>query len=262
MLLFPTYDYQSSPTTSTMASRPRGIRKFRGTQYPRLANPLPTTIAPFNIVKSDKEEKNISSGDVSDSSSTSPKQRLTSYSPPPSEEIRVAPVYWDYSHICSTHPDLLKKWKLGDKIMDTSSIVGLGQAASNKAEFSLDDWKDLRDLATEAKNTYDGKKKIPPYDLPDILFTVKILDHDLSAAIPIIRAVIHECHRCLKFHPDPSVVFAAPLHKKKPERPPLPAPPLPIHEWYNDPQDSASRRCQGQPITVLPPVSQPQEIEW
>lgn len=261
MLLFPTYDYQSSPTTSTMASRPRGIRKFRGTQYPRLANPLPNTIAPFNIVKSDKEENNISSGDVSDSSSTSPTQRRTSNSPPPFEEIRVAPVYWDYSHICSTHPDRLDKWKLGEKIMDTSSIVGLGQAASNKAEFSLEDWKDLRDLATEAKSTYDGKIKNSPYDLPDILFTVKILDHDLSAAIPIMRAVIHECHRCLKFHPDPSVVFAAPLHKKKPEPPPLPAPPLPIREWYNDPQDSAFRRSQGQPITVLPPV-QPQEKEW
>ena len=158
MLLFHSYDYQSSPSTSTMSSRPKGIRKFRGTQYPRLANPLPTTIAPFNIVKSDKEEKNISSGDVSDSSSTSPKQRRTSNSPPPSEEIRVAPVssYWDYSHICSTHLDGLNKWKLGDKIMDTSSIVGPGQNASSKI-FSLEDWKDLRDLATEAKNTYDGK---------------------------------------------------------------------------------------------------------
>ena len=161
MLLFPTYDYKSSSTRSTMSSRPKGIRKFRGTQYPRLANPLPTTIAPFYIVKSDKEEQNISSGDVSDSSSTSPKQRRTSSSPPPSEEIRVAPIYWDYSHICSTHLERLNKWKLGAKIMDTSSIVGPGQTTSSKAfksDFDLEDWKDLRDLATEAKKTYDGKK--------------------------------------------------------------------------------------------------------
>ena len=155
MLFFPTYNYQNSPTTSTMASRPRGIRKFRGTQHPRLANNL-TTTAPLNIVKSDKKEKNISSGDVSDSSSTSSKQRRTSSSPPPLEEIRIAPVYWDYSHICSTHLGRLNKWKLGAKIMDTSSIVGPGQATSEKT-FSLEDWKDLRDLATEAKNTYDGK---------------------------------------------------------------------------------------------------------
>ena len=154
MLLLPTYNYQNSPTTSTMASRPRGIRKFRGTQYPRLANPL-TTTAPCNIVKSDKKEKNISSGDVSDSSSTSSKQRRTSSSPPPSKEIRVAPVYWDYSHICSTHPSRLNKWKLGAKIMDTSSIVGPGHATSEKT-FNLEDWIDLRDLATDAKNTYDG----------------------------------------------------------------------------------------------------------
>lgn len=165
MLLFHSYDYQSSPSTSTMSSRPKGIRKFRGTQYPRLANPLPNTIPPLNIVKSDKE-KNISSGNVSDSSSTSLKQRRTSSSPQPSEEIRVSAIYWDYSHICSTHPDRLNKWKLGDKIMDTSSIVGPGLATSNtgkalKSDFDLEDWKDLRDLATEAKKTYDGKKKIP-----------------------------------------------------------------------------------------------------
>ena len=87
-----------------------------------------------------------------------------------------------------------------------------------------------------------------------------ILDHDLSGAIDILRAVIHECHRCLKFHPDPSVVFAAPLHKKKvePARP-RPAPPLPIHEWYNDPEDSASRRSKL--IMLLPPTSQLAETE-
>lgn len=50
--------------------------------------------------------------------------------------------------------------------MDTSSIVGPGLATSNtgkalKSDFDLEDWKDLRDLATEAKKTYDGKKKIP-----------------------------------------------------------------------------------------------------
>jgi hypothetical protein len=48
--------------------------------------------------------------------------------------------------------------------MDTSSIVGPGQATSSKAfkpDFDLEDWKDLRDLATKAKKTYDGKKKIP-----------------------------------------------------------------------------------------------------
>ena len=110
------------------------------------------------------------------------------------------------------------------------------------------------------------KKKLisPLYYLPDrfcLLFS-KILEHDLSTAIPILRAVIHECHRCLKFHPDPSVVFAAPLHKRKAEPPPPRTPPLPIHEWYNDPQDSVSRRGQGQPIMVLPPVSQPPEKEW
>ena len=102
----------------------------------------------------------------------------------------------------------------------------------------------------------------PPYDLPDRLFTSqKIPGHDLSAAIHILRAVIHECHRCLKFHPDPSVVFAAPLHKRRQEPPPPPTPPLPFREWYNDPQDSASRRSQGQPIMVLLPLSQPPEKE-
>ena len=107
-------------------------------------------------------------------------------------------------------------------------------------------------------------KKISWYDLLDRLIIVsKFLDHDFSAAIPILRAVVHECHRCLKFHPDPSVVFAAPLHKKKAEPQPAPSPPLPlpIREWYNDPQESASRRSQGHPIMVLPPLPQPELLE-
>ena len=41
--------------------------------------------------------------------------------------------------------------------MDTSTIVGPGQDVSNKASFGLEDWKDLRDLAIEAKKTFDGK---------------------------------------------------------------------------------------------------------
>ena len=87
------------------------------------------------------------------------------------------------------------------------------------------------------------------------------VEHDLPAAMPILRAVVHECHRCLKIHPDPSVVFAAPLHKKKLEPPPRPAPPLPIREWYNDPLDTAPRRGQGQPIIVLPPEPDPDPLE-
>ena len=94
----------------------------------------------------------------------------------------------------------------------------------------------------------------------------QILDHDFSAAISILRAVAHECHRCLKLHPDPSVVFSAPLHKKKAEPlpPPVPPLPLPIREWYNDPQDSAARRSQGPPFMILPPISEPEptEKEW
>lgn len=58
--------------------------------------------------------------------------------------------------------------------MDTSPIVGPGQTTSDKAfksDFDLEDWKDLRDLATKSKKTFDGKKN-SPYDLPDRLFTV------------------------------------------------------------------------------------------
>lgn len=167
MLLFPTYDYQSIPATTTMASskfkgpKPKGLsRMVRGTWNPGLANPLTNTIVvdtPFNDVDSDTREENISSGNVSDSSSTSSKRRRTSPSPrpPPSEEIRVVPViiFWDYSHICPNRPN---KWKMGAKFQDTSPIAGPGQDPSNQAPFNLEDWEDLRDLATEAKNTYDG----------------------------------------------------------------------------------------------------------
>lgn len=267
MLLFPAYD---SPTT-TMASfqfngaKPKGLWKVRGTQHPRLANPLTTTVVD---TKPNKKQDNNSS-DLSDSSSVTSSE--TSSPPPPPEEIRVAPVwYWDYSHTCITHPDRLNKWKMGTKSLDTSSIVGPGQAPANKASFGLEDWKDLRDLAIEAKKIYDSKvilfflsfflRMIYPIISYSLLFHIS-LDHDLENAIQSLRAVIHECHQCLKIHPDPSVVFAAPLHKKKVGPPPLPPQVPPICEWYNDPSHS---RARGPKITPFPPLSpspEPEE-EW
>lgn len=273
MLLFPTYHYQSSPTT-TMASspqfsseKPKGIWKVRGTQHPRLDNPLtPTTVnRPINIVDSNKKEE-TTSGDICDSSLTFPsKESRTAL---PSEEIRVVPLYWDYSHICCTQPDRLDKWKMGAKFLDTSAIVGSGQAPSNESKsFDLEDWKDLRTLATEAKEVYDGKFipfcVVRPIIRLDklIVYCLKIIDHDLSSAIEILRGVMHECHRYLKIHPDPSVVFAAPLHKKKAEPPPqLPTLPV-VREWFNDPNHAFLRRGPGQPVVPLPPPSPPPEKE-
>ncbi|KAI0351284.1 hypothetical protein OH77DRAFT_1411267 [Trametes cingulata] len=57
-----------------------------------------------------------------------------------------------------------------------------------------EDWENLKELFARAAERYDAD--------------------DIPEALPLLRAVIRECHRFLMDHPDPSVVYADPqLHR-------------------------------------------------
>ena len=202
------------------------------------------------------KEENISSNDVSDSSSISSKRRRTgSSSPLPSEEFRVTSIYWDYSHTCSTHPDRLNKWEMGAKFMDTSTIVGPGQAVANQTSFSLEDWEDLRDLATEAQNTYDGKLR------PMICSICCSLSQKIIYLVPFVSCARLSMNVTAAWKFTRILLLSLPLPCIKKRWSRL-APPAPLREWYNDPQDTASERGRpGQPILPLQPLSDSTEDE-
>ncbi|KAH9852005.1 hypothetical protein C2E23DRAFT_828614 [Lenzites betulinus] len=62
-----------------------------------------------------------------------------------------------------------------------------------------EDWENLKELFARAAERYDAD--------------------DLPEALPLLRAVIRECHRFLMDHPDPSVVYADPQRSRSSRSP-------------------------------------------
>ncbi|KAG6889757.1 hypothetical protein C0995_014684 [Termitomyces sp. Mi166 len=100
--------------------------------------------------------------------------------------------YWDYSRSCSPNPDRVSSWKSLQKKMDVSSIAGPGNSPE-KPSWTYDDWEDLKDLFVQATDQFENA--------------------GASEALPIIRGVIHECHRFMLVYPDPSVLLLNPPPK-------------------------------------------------
>ncbi|KAF8638411.1 hypothetical protein AX17_002236 [Amanita inopinata Kibby_2008] len=172
--------------------RPRGLWKARVTAARASANNIPD--------RKEKSPRPIS--DIDDDSPKTPsslsshpprpvkKQRTDSssdsYSSSSDEEEGV--YYWDFSRRCSRHRDRVSKWTTRAKIMDTSSTASRGMSQDERMTCDLDDWDDLKELFAKAAEQYEGD--------------------DASETIPLLRGVIHECHRFLIFYPDPSVLFS------------------------------------------------------
>ncbi|PPQ79834.1 hypothetical protein CVT25_002988 [Psilocybe cyanescens] len=124
-----------------------------------------------------------------------------------SEEI----IYWDYSRKCTPNlPDSEKDWTRS-KLMDTSAISGSligpmspgaieAAAAAERASTDLEDWEDLKELFAKAAEMYESQSP--------------------SETLPLLRGVIHECHRFLQMYQDPSVVYTSPLPNNRAPTPP------------------------------------------
>lgn len=152
-------------------------------------------------------------------------ETLSTNSSDDEEEIR----YWDYSRRCdSPHPERLNKWAARSKVMDVSSIARGPSpvVVQEEGEYTIEDWRDLKELFAKAAAQYEGD--------------------DPAETLLLLRAVIHECHRFLRHHRDPSLLFS----------PPLPEPaPVPERNWFHDeqPRYMSSERPKRKPSTP-PPV--------
>ncbi|KAK0202349.1 hypothetical protein DFS33DRAFT_1374498 [Desarmillaria ectypa] len=78
--------------------------------------------------------------------------------------------------------------------MDTTSTAFVGAQTEVRKTCDFEDWMDLKDLFAKAAEQYEGGSA--------------------TEALPLLRGVVHECHRFLIFYEDPSVLFSAP---KSPE---------------------------------------------
>ncbi|KAF9454419.1 hypothetical protein P691DRAFT_642964, partial [Macrolepiota fuliginosa MF-IS2] len=81
-------------------------------------------------------------------------------------------------------------WTTRTKVMDISSTAGPGEPAPSDSDFTYEDWLDLKQLFNKACEHYEFG--------------------DVAETLPLLRGVIHECHRCLLAFQDPSILFTPP----------------------------------------------------
>ncbi|KAK0442377.1 hypothetical protein EV421DRAFT_1710710 [Armillaria borealis] len=74
--------------------------------------------------------------------------------------------------------------------MDTTSTAFVGAQTEARKSCDFEDWMDLKDLFAKAAEQYEGGSA--------------------AEALPLLRGVVHECHRFLIYYQDPSVLFSAP----------------------------------------------------
>ncbi|KAH9479254.1 hypothetical protein JR316_0007842 [Psilocybe cubensis] len=132
----------------------------------------------------------------------SKRRRRDTDSPPTSLDERDTEevIYWDYSRKCTPNLDIEKDWTRS-KLMDTSPITMSSMApatpgameaaaAAQRATTDLEDWEDLKELFAKAAEMYESQSP--------------------SETLPLLRGVIHECHRFLQMYHDPSVIYTSP----------------------------------------------------
>lgn len=71
-----------------------------------------------------------------------------------------------------------------------------------------EDWENLKLLYARAQERYDGPSSTAISPIPECSSSPPA--DDVTQALPLLRAVVRECHRFLIVHPDPSVVYSDP----------------------------------------------------
>ncbi|KAF5379514.1 hypothetical protein D9615_006522 [Tricholomella constricta] len=174
---------------------PRGLWKSRVTVPPRLP-PADSRTNNNHAVQSPPQSDTDDDDDATSSVNSKRHRRASSDSLTDDDHF----FYWDYSRKCSPHSDRVSSWESSSKIMVTSTIAGPGpEAAAAKESCDLEDWEDLKELFARAAHQYENG--------------------DASEALPILRGVIHECHRFLTHYEDPSVLFLNTGHPPETHKP-------------------------------------------
>jgi len=97
--------------------------------------------------------------------------------------------------------------------MVTTCIAERVAPSCVKESYEYKDWEEIKGTLTRASELCEGVCQSPlPYPSNRLFFLVHHSPgNDPSGSIPLLRAVIHECHRFLLRFPDPSVFFFRPV---------------------------------------------------
>ena len=120
------------------------------------------------------------------------------------------------------------------KMTNSSFTTAHGKNPPTGQVCTYEDWQDIKELFAKAAEQYNGKhvpnisNPASPMHSPNSLLLLlhsvtnafpkyKASETDAVEVMPLLRAVIHECHRFLLFYPDPSELIMQPLRPSSPE---------------------------------------------
>lgn len=187
----------SRPQNPRKRRRPQGLWQARvthGSNAARVANPPRPRVPASTPAYSDDSDDEYES--ALDSSRSSKRMRSSTEDTSVEDESGNLPV--------KAEPPRVSGWLRRTKIMDSCSVAARG-AHTAPSECDYEDWEDLKDLYKSALDQLEG-------------------DEDPSEALPLLRGVIHECHRFLLRYDDPSVIFTSPPSRARLLQPAHPKP--------------------------------------
>jgi hypothetical protein len=85
------------------------------------------------------------------------------------------------------------------------------EASTAEADTKVEDWEDLKELFGRAADQYESACARSMASSTSYFFP---LGDDVNEALPLLRGVIHECHRFLLLYEDPSTLFAEPNSRR------------------------------------------------
>ncbi|KIL56035.1 hypothetical protein M378DRAFT_173068 [Amanita muscaria Koide BX008] len=194
---------------SSIRERPKGLWRGRVTNKP--SNIPDRKEKSPHIISSDPDDDSAASSSGCPAHHYRPTKRLKTDSDSDSTDPDDDNVYyWDFARQRSAEP--VDHHRLGEgsarnsrcrtsdvtraKYIVVSSIargasmdLQQQQSQQERTTCDLDDWELLKDLFARAAENYEG--------------------NDHPEALPLLRGVMHECHRFLTFYPDPSVLFTS-----------------------------------------------------
>ncbi|KAJ7904302.1 hypothetical protein B0H14DRAFT_2328264 [Mycena olivaceomarginata] len=97
------------------------------------------------------------------------------------------------------------------------------EASAAETDTKVEDWEDLKELFGRAAEQYESD--------------------DVNEALPLLRGVIHECHRFLLLYEDPSVLFATDPNRRRSKSPE----PISISPSNTQPRTRKKCKCKESP---------------
>lgn len=124
------------------------------------------------------------------------------------------------------------------KMITTSIAESVSREAEKKETFEYNDWEEIKETLTRASDLCDRD--------------------DPTAALPLLRALIHECHRFLVRFPDPSLFFSRPVSQRRRDGSDSPDS-VEERPWH---ESRWPRRPSGSRMSTSPSSSSDEDFGW